>query len=182
MSDNLRAYTKALYGFDATVRRAGDAWDGPSPCSDWTALDVLAHNVEMCRMIAAYAAGEPYGALSQPAVGDDPRSTWAQARDLVLERLDHPGALQTEADTAWGVMPVDKFLRVVTVDPVIHTWDLARATGQEPVLDEGLVSAGLKQLTRAGDSIRGAQFAAAVAVPDDAPELDRFIAISGRRP
>jgi hypothetical protein len=43
MSTNLRAYTKAIYAFDAVAQRVpADAWDRPSPCDDWTARQVAA--------------------------------------------------------------------------------------------------------------------------------------------
>ncbi|MFT7649867.1 MAG: hypothetical protein ACI8Y4_004631, partial [Candidatus Poriferisodalaceae bacterium] len=78
---------------------------------------------------------------------------------------------------------IDRFIGIVTVDPLTHTFDLARAVGQGIVLDETLAATGLAQLTAAGDSIRGAgRFDAAVEVADDASVTDKFVAITGRTP
>ena len=41
---------------------------------------------------------------------DDPVAVWNRGRDHVLEALDHPGTLQTEARSPWGHPTVDAFL------------------------------------------------------------------------
>ncbi len=38
MSENLRNFAKALYGFDAVVQRVqADQWDADTPCDGWCA-------------------------------------------------------------------------------------------------------------------------------------------------
>jgi len=183
MSDNLRTYVKALYGFDAVVGRApADSWANQSPCEEWTAADVVAHNVGMNTMVTGFTQGVNARGPGQERP-DDPAGAWRESFDGLLAALDHPGALQTVAKTPWGEMPVDKFLGFAWVDPLIHTWDLAKATGQEPALDGPLTERGAKQLERAGDSLRGpGRFGAAAEAGDNAPVADIFIALSGRDP
>ena len=183
MSENLRRYTRALYGFNAVVvRTPASAWGNASPCEDWTAADVVAHNVGMNQMIAGFTRGQ--GATHAGHVtAEDPAAEWTASLQELLAALDSSGALQTVAATPWGELPVDKFLGFAWVDPVIHTWDLARAVGQEPILDADLVERGAAQLERAGASLVGpGRFDAAVDLGDDASTLDRFIAYSGRQP
>ena len=183
MSENLRTYTKALYGFDAVVgRTSSDSWSNPSPCEGWTAADVVAHNIAMNNMIAGFTDGT--GAKRPDDVTlSDPAADWAAAFDNLLAALDRPGALQTVAVTPWGEMPVDKFLGFAWVDPVVHTWDLAKATGQDAVVDQALAERGAKQLARAGDSLVGpGRFKAAVEVADGTSTLDTLVALSGRDP
>lgn len=183
MSENLRRYTRALYGFDAVIRRTpSDAWSNPSPCEGWTAADVVAHNVGMNHMIAGFTRGD--GAPHADHVAsDDPAGSWAASLGELLAALDTEGALQRVAMTPWGELPVEKFLGFVWVDPLIHTWDLAVAVGQEPALDGDLVEQGAARLERAGDSLVGpGRFQAAVAVGDGASTLERFISLSGRTP
>src|SRR4051812_10584632 len=44
VSENLRWYTKALYGMDHVVRLgAPDAWNNDSPCEGWTARHAIGH-------------------------------------------------------------------------------------------------------------------------------------------
>jgi uncharacterized protein (TIGR03086 family) len=183
VSQNLRNYTKALYGFDAVVQRVtDDQWDSPSPCEGWTARDVLAHNIGMCNMIAGFAAGRGASAPDETSVLE-PQAEWATARDGVLAALDAQGVLQSKADTPWGNLAIDRFIGIVTVDPLTHTFDLARSVGQDIVLDEGLAAAGHAQIAKAGDAVRaGGRFAPEAEVADDASITDRFVAMTGRQP
>ncbi len=183
MSDNARTFLKALYGFDATVARtAPERWRDRSPCEAWTAADVVAHTVAMNHMIADFTEGRGADRPDESHRGD-PVETWQQSFELVQASLDTRGALQTVSKTPWGEMPVEKFLGFVWVDPLIHTWDLAMATGQEPRLDAGLVEQGYRRLQRAGDSLRGeGRFGPAVVETDDMDMAARFIAITGRDP
>lgn len=183
MSDSLRTYTKALYGFDATVTRApADSWTNPSPCEGWTAADVVAHNIGMNKMISGFTRGVNARGPAHE-IPSDPVGEWRASLQELLAALDTEGALQSVAKTPWGEMPVDRFLGFAWVDPVIHTWDLAKATGQEPVLDEELAAQGAAQLEKAGDSIRGEHtFGAAVDYGDDVSPADRLAAVAGRNP
>ena len=183
MSDNSRTFLKALYGFDATVARtAPDRWQHRSPCEAWTAADVVAHTVAMNHMTAGFTEGRGVLRPDESHRGD-PVETWRTSFERLQEALDREGALQSVAETPWGEMPVDKFLGFVWVDPLIHSWDLAKATGQEPVLDAELVERAYLRLQRAGDSLRGeGRFGPAVAETDGMDPVDRFIAITGRDP
>jgi uncharacterized protein (TIGR03083 family) len=171
MSDNLLAYIKGLFCFDAVVQRtAPTRWDDPSPCERWTARGVVNHNALVCFMIAEMARGHPAAVpadavergrpapsrdgfvfaphLAQRFVGadDDPVAVWNRRRDDVLEALDRPGALQTEARSPWGHPTVDAFFGLAFYDPLVHAWDLAKAVGQPPVLDVQLAQRALDYL------------------------------------
>jgi uncharacterized protein (TIGR03086 family) len=182
MSENARTFLKALYGFDATVRRVDpDSWSNPSPCEGWQAVDIVGHNLGMGLMVSGFTRG--IGAKQPSEAPADPVTAWQPHFDDLLVALDTKGAISTEVETPWGEMAVDSFIGFAWVDPLIHTWDLAKATGQVPVMDAGLVERAYRQLERAGDSLRGpGRFGAAVAETDEMTMVDRFIAISGRDP
>ena len=183
MSDSSRNYLKALYGFDAAVRRAAaDSWTNASPCPEWTAADIVGHNIGMNDMIAGFTRGE---GSAGPAGGapSDPLAAWTESFEGLQAALDTKGALQTVTQTPWGELPVDAFLGFAWVDPLIHTWDLSRATGQDPTMDDAQVARGLKQLVRAGDALVGpGRFDAPVDADDSMSTLEQFIAASGRDP
>ena len=186
MSTNLRAYTQAVYAFDAVAQRVpDDAWDNPSPCQDWTAREVAGHVIWAARNVAALA-GEAEAPEAQPeaeVAGADPLASWASARDEVLEALDHEGALQQEGPTPFGEISVDRFLGIYAVDPLIHAWDLGQATGVQVPLDPALCDRYTEQLAKAGDAIRGpGMFDDAVDVGDAADPTARLLAIAGRNP
>ena len=96
--------------------------------------------------------------------------------------LDDVEALSQKVQTPWGHLVVDRFVGIVTVDPSIHTFDLAVATGQEVVIDPGLADAGYTQLQKAGDMIRGERFGPEIELDGDKSIVEMLIAMAGRDP
>ncbi len=209
MSDNFLAYIKGLFCFDAVVQRTNRArWDDQSPCERWTARGVVDHNVRVCFMIAEMARGHPvvvpegsveHGRLAPSRDGfvfaphlaqtfvradDDPVAVWNRSRNDVLEALDEPGALQTESRSPWGHPTVDAFLGFAFYDPLVHTWDLAKAVGQHPVLDAKLAQRALDYLTDFGKhkDLRQPISLAAPTMTTAQDPVTRLIAFSGRQP
>ena len=91
MSDNLRAYTRALYAFDAVAARVEpDQWDNKRPCAEWTAREVLGHVTWGTTALAARVSGgePPAEAAEAEVAGDDPYASFAAARAAALEALD----------------------------------------------------------------------------------------------
>ena len=182
MTINHRNYVKALFGFDAVVQRtSGHEWVNPSPCADWSALDVLAHNIGMCRMITGFVNGVGASVSAHPEV-KDPKQEWLIASDEVLEALGRKETLQMRADTPWCNLTIEKFLGIVVVDPLTHTFDLARAVGQEIRIDEALAATSYERLKAAGDSIRGEKFGSEIQTGENDSIVHKFIAVTGRRP
>ncbi len=182
MSENTRNYVHALYGFDATVSRVGPQdWDSASPCKGWSARDVLSHNIGMCQMITGIAHGIGAESAGQPEV-IHPLEEWSRAFAETRAALDDPEALEQKVQTPWGHLAVDRFVGIVTVDPLIHTFDLAVATRQEVVIDRGLAKAGYMQLQKAGDMIRGERFGPEIQLDGDESTVEKLVAMAGRNP
>lgn len=75
---------------------------------------------------------------------------------------------------------VDRFY---TADVFMHTWDLARATGQQPGLDEDFANALLEGMRPIEELLRSSgQYGDAVPVAPDAPTVDRLMGFVGRDP
>jgi uncharacterized protein (TIGR03086 family) len=77
--------------------------------------------------------------------------------------------------------PVD-VLAAITLDVLLHTWDLARAVGAPDRLDPELCALAYEAAGATGPADGGAMFAPAVPVSPDAPTQDRLVARSGRDP
>jgi hypothetical protein len=70
-----------------------------------------------------------------------------------------------------------------TAEIAVHTWDVARATGQSPPLLPEVAERGLAFMSAMlTPENRGKAFAPAVPVPEDAPAYDRLAALAGRAP
>jgi uncharacterized protein (TIGR03086 family) len=185
MSENLRNFTKAIYGMDAVVQRvASDRWDQPSPCAGWTARDVVAHQVGVLRGLAETVRSGQMALPAEPEDRSDPVGIWDRTRDDVLEALDHPGRLQQEGAFWFGPMSVDQLIGVVQWDPLTHSWDLAKATGQVPHLDPVLAQQSHDTIApmRATLAKRKLVSPDAVEVPADADIVSRYLGLVGRDP
>lgn len=140
MSEQLRAYTRAIFDFDHVVRQArpGD-WDKPSPCEGWTARHVLGHVNALQRYMDAAMHGQPptMNPMENPDqhAGDDPAATWRATRDTILATLDQPGVLQKVVTTFRGEQKVDDMIGFNVGDTSVHAWDLAQAFGIAITLD-----------------------------------------------
>ena len=187
MSENLRWYTKALYGMDHVVRLAkSDAWDNPSPCEEWTARHVIGHVIAVQRAHQAIIEDRPRPMHpmrdTDKHAGADPARTWAEARDAVLEVLDDPSVLHRVVKSFRGEEPIDDLLGFNVIDTTIHSWDLARALGVDSKLDPGLVARTTSLLAQRVDSMRGARgYGPEIDVPAKADPQTALLALAGRR-
>jgi uncharacterized protein (TIGR03086 family) len=116
-----------------------------------------------------------------PGRWDDPLAAWRAARADMMASLG-PTGLAQPVPLPWGdVMPLGEFLERYPMEILVHTWDLAQATGQAAVLDPGLVRDALepaRQFTPAGRS--AGLVGAECAVAEDADDLARLLAPFGR--
>jgi uncharacterized protein (TIGR03086 family) len=184
MSENLRNFTKAIYAMDAVVQRVPtDAWDNDSPCEGWTARDVVGHQAGVLNGAAQIART---GAIAMPAPPEDvsdPLAVWAEARDGILEALDAPGVLHQEGAFWFGPMSVDDLIGVVQWDPLTHAWDIAKATGVQTSIDEGLAQQSYDRVSAMRDGLaKMGLVGEEVAVPDDADIVSRYLGLVGRNP
>ena len=184
MSQNLRNFTAALYGFDAVVQRVGsDQWANESPCDGWCARDVLVHQMSVLAAVAEIArTGEMVGP-EDLQLGDDPVADWSAARDDVLAALDRQGALQQAGQFFFGKPTVDALIGFVTWDPLGHSWDLAQATGQDAHADASVAQHAVETITPMVDTLRkygviGDQ----VEVGAGADPMTQFLGLTGRDP
>ncbi|GGX82713.1 TIGR03086 family metal-binding protein [Streptomyces fructofermentans] len=159
------------------------AWDDPAPCEGWAARDVVRHLVEWFPDFLKAGAGVelPKG----PSVDDDPVAAWTVHSDGVQAVLDDPATAQrTLSNPHIGEVPLDQAIdRFYTSDVFMHTWDLARATGQEERLDPGKCAQLLEGMLPLDDVLRGSgQYGPRVEVAEGADVQTQLLAFIGRRP
>jgi uncharacterized protein (TIGR03086 family) len=166
-----------------------DAWSRPAPCDGWVARDVVRHLVEWLPGPGFLLGAFDVETGPIPSVDDDPAAAWAVVRDAIQRSLDDPGVASRVADCGPpGRMSLESAVDMTcTPDVLIHTWDLARATG----LDERLDAAEVHRQVVAMESLppevdeamrSSGHFGPRVAVADDADEQTRLLAFNGRTP
>lgn len=169
--------------FTALVENVPDdgAWDRPSPVPEWTARDVVRHLVTWFPDFLHGGAGVtlPPG----PSVDDDPAGAWRTLAVAVQELLDDPGE-RILRNPHIGEMPLtDAIARFFTTDVFMHTWDLARATGQDETLDPQRCADLLEALLPMDEILRASgQYGPAVDVGPDTDVQTRMLAFIGRDP
>ena len=164
--------------FTDRVHGARD-WDAPSPVEGWAARDVVLHLVEW--LPGLLAAGD---VELEPGPTGDPVGAWDHHVGQVQALLDAPDADRSFTHPRLGTSPLDQAIdRFYTPDVFMHTWDLARAAGQDPALDEERCAAMLAGMEPLDEMLRASgQYGPRVPVAADASAQDRLMAFVGRDP
>jgi uncharacterized protein (TIGR03086 family) len=160
-----------------------DAWDNQSPVAEWKARDVVRHLVEWFPPFLESGAGIklPLG----PSVDEDPVAAWIEHADAVQQVLDDPATEhRTFAHRHIPEMPLGPAIsRFYTADVFMHTWDLARATGQDERLDEDRCRELYEAMLPLDDVLRASgQYGPKVAVADNADYQTKMLGFIGRTP
>jgi len=157
-------------------------WDAPTPDSEWTTRDLVAHVVDEQRWIPLLLTGCDYAQAEADLeeIGEDLVAEWAKFAARATEAWRDAPA-DTPVHLSTDVVPAGEYLTEQTSDITIHTWDLARATGSEESLPDELVRAVWEYFEpKVEDLADTGLYAAPVEVDDDAPLQVRLLAITGR--
>jgi len=160
-----------------------DAWDNPAPPQGWVARDVVRHLVEWFPSFLEQGAGVRLP--SGPSVDEDPGAAWQVHSDAVQALLDDPATADMMLSNPHiGEVPLDLAVdRFYTSDIFMHTWDLARATGQDEKLDSAKCAELLAGMEPMDEVLRASgQYGARVEVPADADVQTQMLGFIGRDP
>ncbi|MFC6886957.1 MULTISPECIES: TIGR03086 family metal-binding protein [Actinomadura] len=160
----------------------------PTPCPGWDVRTLANH-------LAFWTGrGETAAAKKPPSgPGEDHDFTaedgWAaafaaQARATAAAWTD-PAAWEgnTSLTGARPGMPAPVIGGMILGEFVMHGWDLAVATGQDPALPDDVVAGAWEELRPTAAMGREYEaFGDEVPVPESAPLLDRVLGLSGRDP
>ena len=184
MSEYAERYRTVASGFTQRATAVPDvAWEHPAPCEGWLARDIVRHLIEWIPPLLRDGAGIelPTG----PNVDVDPAGAWVALSDVIQGLLDDPDVAAREFDhVRAGRHRLDEAIAMFFLgDVLIHTWDLARATGLDESLDPDEVERMLEGSLPMDAVLRqSGHYGPRVEVPDDADPQTRLIAFVGRRP
>jgi uncharacterized protein (TIGR03086 family) len=175
MTDLLNSYRQAAEWTTGTLGGAKDL-DAPTPCEDWSLRDLLNHVLDTQRYFVSAARGEsasPPGQTPPDLLSDDPSADLEKARTEVLDVFGQPGVVEKTGPA----------LAIAFSDMLLHGWDLARATGQDATMPDGLAQAAYDSIHgRFTDEQRKGIFKPEIPVGDDATPQQRLLAYTGRDP
>lgn len=184
MSEIADRYRRVAARFTQRANEVPDgAWDNPAPCEGWVARDVVRHLVDWAPAFLASAGGPTIPA--GPSVETDPAGAWATLNEGIQSLLDDPesSAMIIQHPRAGRHRLEEAIATFFLGDVVIHTWDLARATGQDETLDPEVVHDMLVGMEPLDDMLRASgQYGPKIEVALEADEQTRLIAFTGRQP
>ena len=168
---------------------AAGQWDRPTPCTEWHLRDLVVHLIEGSRMTrklldgaSAHDAITVFGAVHGPDLGAELDVALADE----LAAFERPGAFEMIVHHPGpGDVPGATLCEFRTTDYLVHSWDIARATGGDERLPEGLVSTtwdAIQPVVPFIDKIGVYGSGPSGTVADDAPLQLRLLDLTGRRP
>ena len=165
-----------------------DQWKDPTPCTDWNVRELVGHVVIGDRLYPALLRGEappPPRARdpkSNDVLGDDPAGVHREGARELIAALSRPGVLEQIVQIPMGSVPGVAAAHMRSTEAIVHGWDLAQATGQEPRFPDGIVQRVL-EFTR--DKLADvppdrSPFGPAQPAPAGAPPIVELVALLGR--
>ncbi|MDQ4007511.1 MAG: TIGR03086 family metal-binding protein, partial [Actinomycetota bacterium] len=150
--------------------------DRRTPCTEFTVAQLLDHLEDSLVSLGAMAGGEVDRASS-----GDAESRMAFVAQQTLEAWQRRG-LDGTVKAGDSEMQAAFAAGILSIELLIHAWDLAAATGQKVPVSEPLAGyvLTLAEQTISPQLRAGGSFAEAVEVGADAPMMDRLVAFSGR--
>jgi uncharacterized protein (TIGR03086 family) len=182
MSASADRYRNVAAGFTQRVIAVpADAWDLPAPCEGWVARDVVAHLTEW--LPGFFFSTYDLDGLVPPA-RDDPVAAWRSLDHVFQSALDDPEVSTRIRASRLGESTFAQAVDMIcTPDVLIHTWDLARATGFDEHLDPDEVHRMADGIEAMDAALRSSgHYGPRVRVPDDADEQTWLLGFLGRHP
>ena len=183
----LALHRRALDAFDHKVHVvAQEQWEAPTPCSEWDVRQLVAHLADeqywAVPLLEGKSLADAQAYVPAEPLAGDPVEGWERAARAARGVLGSPDVLAGTVELSYGPTPAADYVAEMTVDLVVHGWDLARATGQVEVIDGELLEATWAHVEPRAKGIAGSgMFAEPVPVDASADVQTRLLALLGRR-
>lgn len=188
MPDIRTLHAQSVEDFAALVAGVpDDAWSRPTPCSEWDVRALVNHVVGEDKWTEPLVEGRTVAEVGDRFDGDllgrDPAGAASQAGKEAVAAFAASDALERTIHVSYGDIPGEEYAWQLFADHVIHGWDLAAATGQQPRLQAGVVEALQEWFGQREELYRqGGAVGARVDLGSDATPAQRLLAAFGRDP
>ena len=174
--DLLDLYGRASEWTSTKVEGAASKLDAPTSCDGWDVRTLMNHMLQTQRYFVGAARGEdvsPPAGTPPDSSSDEPRADFDRACAETLKTFGEPGVIEKTGPA----------LGIAFSDQLLHGWDLARSTGQETTMPDGLPEAAYSLIHgRFTDEQRKGVFKPEIAVAPTASAQDKLLAYTGRDP
>ena len=175
-----------------------DQLDLPTPCSEMDVRALLAHLRSVLDRVTALGRGADPCAVVDVTLGPDRLGEWTEAAHRVQAAWSDDAVLTRPMELPWQQGTGADLLLGYVNEVIVHTWDLAAATGQHPEWDDDMVQTALDRMPALPAEGRremfeqisadmglpepAMPFAEIVPVADGAPAMTRLVGWNGRDP
>jgi uncharacterized protein (TIGR03086 family) len=179
-------HRRSVEGWRARLDAVDDSqWTLPTPCTEWDVRTLVNHVVGeelwTVPLVDGATLDEVGDRFDGDLLGDDPtavgRTAATEAADAVDRRLPEGGTVQL----SFGVVPIEEYVRQLSADHLVHSWDLAVATHQDTSLDPELVRDVSEWFAEREEMYRAAGVVGPAAPGGDDPQ-SALLAAFGRAP
>jgi uncharacterized protein (TIGR03086 family) len=175
--DPVDLYEQASEWTASKIKGASDQLDTQTACEEWKARDLINH---LLGGFEIFTGGLKGGQITGPPdgpppnlIGDDPVKQYEEGRQALIGVMREPGVAEKQ-----GML-----IGIAFADTLVHGWDLAKGTGQDTTMPDGLAEAAYGSLHgQLTAERRGNAFKPEVTVGDDASTQDKLVAYMGRTP
>ncbi len=116
-------------------------------------------------------------------LGDDPKAAFAAIVEIACAAVSQCDDLDRTVHLSFGDYKAREYLWQINLFRGMRTWDIAKLLGIDPALPDDLVQGLWDEVTPVAEEWRKiGVFGPAFTVPDDAPLMQRLLAITGRDP
>lgn len=189
MTDLRPVLTAAAEQFTGLLRQIEPAQLGNrTPCAEYDVRTLLNHLLYWGPWLEAALRREPAPSVSGGERDVDlTQGDWlgdlCTLVDGLVDACSRPGALEGTTKFGGSEMPARMIAEMVLTEWVVHGWDLSRATGHPLAVAPEVVKALFTAVQGTAEQAREMKvFGAEVPCAEDAPALDRLLALTGRDP
>jgi uncharacterized protein (TIGR03086 family) len=191
MDSMVEMFLSAQRAFGDRVHAIGaDQWRLPTPDTEWDVSELVGHLIDENRWVPPLVHGHDLDAATkivegaESMAGDDLAKVWDDVSVACADAFKEDGALDRSAALSRGPTPVRDYLGEMIFDHIVHAWDLGKAIGYSgDPLPADLVERMYGMAASMSDVIASSGlFHPPVEIDDDAPTLDKLVALTGRDP
>jgi uncharacterized protein (TIGR03086 family) len=179
-------YRRTVASWTDRVLTVGpEQWTHTTPCLKWDVRALVNHVVGEDLWTEPLVQGatiqEVGDRFDGDLLGSDPRETALDAAERASRAVAEAFPRREKVHLSYGDEDLEEYVAQLAADHLIHGWDLAVATGGDPVLDQDLVADVAAWFAEREDVYRSAgAIGARAAAPDDAQS--QLLAAFGRDP
>ena len=179
MSSTLERYDVAVSGFRRRLEPlAPTDFARPSPCKGWTAGDLLDHTIGAVVLVAGLVGDTVLDTRSDGFLARFDRAT----EDLRTKVADPEARRDGRREPVRHARDQAAREQHRRARSLVHTWDLARATGGDERLDDEPVAHTYASMSPLDDMLREHGFATKVDAPEGADAQTELLCFLGRQP